>query len=54
MTKYLCPDCDDHIMLDQDTLTCIVCKGRYMWLSIKEYNQLKDIKKKKIKEKKEQ
>ena len=46
MTRYLCPDCNDYIMLDQDNLTCIVCKGRYVWLSVKEYNQLKKIIKK--------
>ena len=46
MTRYCCPDCEDHIMLDED-LHCIVCKGMYVWLSIKEYNQLKEIKKEK-------
>ena len=42
MSRYCCPDCQDHIMLDEG-LNCIVCKGRYVWLSIKEYNQLKEI-----------
>ena len=50
MSRYCCPDCQDHIMLDQDSLTCIVCKGRYVWLSIKEYNQLKEIKRKEQKQ----
>jgi len=30
MTRYLCPKCEDHPMLDEE-LYCIFCKGRYIW-----------------------
>jgi len=31
MTRYCCPDCEDHILLD-DSLKCIVCEGQYKWV----------------------
>jgi len=34
MTRYCCPECQDHPILD-DTLYCIVCKGQYKWISKK-------------------
>lgn len=30
MTKYCCPSCPDHPILD-DNLKCIFCKGSYVW-----------------------
>lgn len=39
MTRYCCPECEDHIMLD-DSLKCIVCEGQYEWVS-KENKEVK-------------
>jgi len=30
MTRYCCPDCEDHPILNEQ-LECIVCGGRYVW-----------------------
>jgi hypothetical protein len=35
MTRYLCPDCKDHPLLD-DTLECVFCGGKYVWKKGKE------------------
>ena len=32
MTRYCCPECEDHILLDE-ILHCVVCDGRYEWVS---------------------
>lgn len=34
MTRYLCPDCKDHPILD-DSLICPFCLGKYVWVSQK-------------------
>ena len=30
MTKYCCPDCPDHPVLNEN-LECYVCGGKYVW-----------------------
>ncbi len=44
MTRYCCPDCEDHIVLDDD-LYCEFCKGGYIWLSEEHAKILKSMKK---------
>jgi len=34
MTRFLCPECPDHPLLD-DTLYCMFCEGQYEWVSKK-------------------
>ena len=45
MTRYCCPDYEDHSILDDD-LRCPFCEGAYIWLSLKEAKKVKEILKK--------
>jgi len=35
MTRYCCPKCEDHPILNE-TLKCIFCGGQYVWKESKE------------------
>ena len=44
MTRYCCPDCPDHPILN-DGLVCIFCHGQYKWVKFVDVKHIKRKKK---------